>query len=432
MPIILKFLTAQTAVITRTGWAFLGTLAYALSQFLILVVLNKFGNESMVGQFALGLAIVNPIILFSRMGLRALQLADSHDEFGFRDYLGTICSTNLCALGCCGGVALFYRKEAGVIGTVAALALFKAVESVTEMYQARMQKQERNRVLARFQVVRAVLFLTVLALTVNWTGDLNSALFALTLTAVVSLLGLEIRSSLVSWESISDVLPRWQGDVVWQLAQRAWPLGITIVLFTMKSSFPRLFLENQQGKASLGIYAALSYVVMAGALFEAAVGQIATPRLARYNKTGQHKAFRLLQRRTALILGCVGLVGILTFALAGRWSLQLAFGDKYAAHTQVGLWLSVAMAVNLLTSSWGCAATARGLLRGQPIILMIVTTIETGACALLIPSFGLLGAAWAAVIGAVALFSGYVMLNRWNPSTELELPQPVAAAKAAA
>ena len=58
-------------------WAASGNVAYALSQWGMIVALAKMTNSWMVGQFALGIAISTPILSFASMQLRSVQASDA-------------------------------------------------------------------------------------------------------------------------------------------------------------------------------------------------------------------------------------------------------------------------------------------------------------------------------------------------------------------
>ena len=49
--------------------------------------IGKLLHPEQVGQFALGLAVVGPIILFTDLQLRNIQATDAHERYRFGDYL---------------------------------------------------------------------------------------------------------------------------------------------------------------------------------------------------------------------------------------------------------------------------------------------------------------------------------------------------------
>src|SRR5258708_3150671 len=70
------------------AWTLAGNLVYSASQGGVVVLLAKLGNATMVGQFALAVAITSPIMLFAGCALRTVQATDTGGDFSFADYLG--------------------------------------------------------------------------------------------------------------------------------------------------------------------------------------------------------------------------------------------------------------------------------------------------------------------------------------------------------
>ena len=68
------------------SWTFAGNVVYAGCQWGMLVMLGELGSPEMVGQFALGLTVTAPVVMFTR-----LQLADVRQPTpGMSTCLGTI------------------------------------------------------------------------------------------------------------------------------------------------------------------------------------------------------------------------------------------------------------------------------------------------------------------------------------------------------
>ena len=80
------------------AWSVTGNTVYAASQVGVLVLLAKLASPTTVGRYALGLAIVTPVLLFAKLQLRSVLATDVRRDYGFSDYLGTrLLST---AIGC--------------------------------------------------------------------------------------------------------------------------------------------------------------------------------------------------------------------------------------------------------------------------------------------------------------------------------------------
>src|SRR4051812_45337492 len=79
-------------------WTLAGNLIYAGCQWGMLVIIAKLGSAELVGQFALGLAITAPVLMFSNLQMRGIQATDAKREYSFGDYLGLRLLTTLLAL----------------------------------------------------------------------------------------------------------------------------------------------------------------------------------------------------------------------------------------------------------------------------------------------------------------------------------------------
>ena len=58
-------------------WTLIGSLTYALCQWVMLSVLAKWGSPALVGEFALGLAVTAPVFMLTNLQLRAIQATDA-------------------------------------------------------------------------------------------------------------------------------------------------------------------------------------------------------------------------------------------------------------------------------------------------------------------------------------------------------------------
>jgi len=57
-------------------WVLAGNIVYSACQWAIVVALAKLGSPEQVGEYALGMAISAPIVLFASLQLRALLASD--------------------------------------------------------------------------------------------------------------------------------------------------------------------------------------------------------------------------------------------------------------------------------------------------------------------------------------------------------------------
>jgi O-antigen/teichoic acid export membrane protein len=191
----------------------------------------------------------------------------------------------------------------------------------------------------------------------------------------------------------------------------AWPLGLAMMLLSLNTNIPRYFIEGYLGERELGIFAGMAYVMVAGSALVNAIGQTVSPRLAKYWADDCWEAFRHLLLKLIGFFTLIGVAGIAVVLLVGPELLAFLYGPEYAARSEVFVWLMVCAAISYIASAFGYGMTAARLIRVQSVQFICATTAGIACCMLLIPRYGLNGAAWAAgaslvvqlVIGMICL-----------------------------
>ena len=158
------------------------------------------------------------------------------------------------------------------------------------------------------------------------------------------------------------------------------------------------------------MFAALAYLMVAGNTVVGALGQSASPRLARYYAEGNAWAFRRLLFRIEEIGLLLGAVGVLLALLAGRQILSFLYSPEYAVHTGAFVVLMASSALWYIASMLGCAATASRRIRFQSLALMPVVAVSVVSCWILVPPLGILGAAYSSLLASATCSASYLVL----------------------
>lgn len=382
-------------------WTLGGQLGYAAAQWAMVALLARAGNAGDVGHYALGLALTAPLFLLLGLGLRSVQATDAAARYPFAQYFSLRAVLMLAGLPLTALLAALYPQAAWVIVW---LGVAKALEGVSEVAYGLMQREHRLDIVARSMLLRGALGLGLLGGLFVLTGSVAWGAFGVALAALLTLahdLPPARRLAPGSWRAAA-LDPR--------LPRLALPLGLVAALVSLGITVPRLFVERELGAAPLGVYSALSYPVIAGGMVVVALGTALTTRLALAFE-GAPRHFVRLAALLTLAGGGLGLGFTALAALAGEPLLALLYGPEYAAHAQLFVWLTLGGAAGYLASAAGFAMTAARRFAEQLPLFVAVVGASALACALLIPRFGLLGAAYAALLaaGVQLLGSGLVV-----------------------
>ena len=400
------------------AWILSGRAVYAAGQWAMLAGLAKLTDPFTVGQFALGVAVAAPAFQLLNLQLRAVQATDARNEYAFGEYLGLRLATTPLALALIAAVGVLgYAPQMATV--ILLVGLSKAAEAVSDVHHGLMQKHERLDPIGQSLILKSALstaaFLGLLAA----TDSLVWALWGLVAswTLVLALFDVPRARSIVASAQLGGAMtPSWSRERLWSLARLALPLGITMMLISLMTNVPRYVIEADLGEGPLGIFAALSYVVVAGTTLVYALGEAAAPRLARFFADPSQGSFGGFLSRLLLIGVVAGGVGILVAYLWGGELLSLLYTDEYGSYERLFVWIMVGGAVGYCASIFGFAMTAARKFRVQVPLFAVVLAVTAVGCWLLVPRHGLVGAAWALIAAALvqAGGSGLVVWSAWR------------------
>jgi O-antigen/teichoic acid export membrane protein len=388
-----------------------GNLSYAACQWGMLIILAKVGSAAMVGQFGLALALTAPVFMFTNLNLRSVQATDARHLYGFSDYLGLrLISVAIALLVIVGIASLGYQASSAAV--IIAMGIAKAVEATSDVFYGLLQQYERMDRLATSMIVKGLASLAGLGLCVYLTGSVLIGVMAIAASWALVLFGYDLPKSREvlqrqrqiatpgARDGSSTIGPRWQARTLFDITKLSLPLGIVMMLVSLNTNVPRYFIEYFHGKSDLGIFTALSYMIVAGSTVINAIGQSVVPRLAKYYAAGRRQDFSALMFRLVGFGLLLGLTAIVAVALIGRDLLALLYQAEYA-RGDVFLWLTIAGALSYIASFFGYGLTAARYFRIQTPLFLLVTLSTGLACLWFVPAWGLLGAALALVCAAV-------------------------------
>jgi O-antigen/teichoic acid export membrane protein len=398
------------------SWAFVGNAVYAGCQWGILVVLAKLGSPEMVGQFTLGLAVTAPIIMFTNLQLRTVQATDAKERYLFGDYLGLRLIGTGIALLIIGTVTVFSHYRLETLLVILMIGLAKAFESISDIFCGLLQRHEQMDRIAISLIIKGLLSLLLLGIGVYLTKGILGGVIGLAMAWAIVLIGYDIpngtailnaspqRLKMVSNHSddfFNSLRPRYSSMTLTQLVRVAWPLGFVMMLISFNLNIPRYFIQWNLGERELGIFGALSYLMIAGTMAVSALADSAIPRLSKYYATGNERGFWQLLLKLAGMGICVGISGVVIALIAGKQVLTLLYQADYAQYTDVFVLLMIAAAINYSFAFLGYARTAAQYFLIQVPLSSLVTITSALICFVMVPKIGLRGAAIALIFSAV-------------------------------
>jgi len=408
------------------AWVLAGNVIYSACQWGIVVALAKLGNPQQVGEYALGMAVSAPIVVFANLQLRALLATELKDRFSFGQYLTFRLVSLGAALLAVAGVAAWTQPHRRLAGIVMLVGFAQALDFLSETYYGFMQKHERMDRISVSLMMKGPLSLAALCGAMYVTGSIVWAVIALALGRLTVILAWDARLGFAKpagvtapGKSAPAARLGWNSGEMLALLRMALPLGVISMLLSLNTSVPRYFLEAHSGSAELGIFSALASLLAAGNLVISAFGQSIFLPVARACAALDRAKVRNYAALTLVLGGVLGGGALVSTVLFGRVVLSHLFRPEYGERADVLIRLMIAGTIGFIASGLGYVITAARRLLSQIPILAASALAAAATSAWLIPRHGLTGAADASLAAACVQLAGTGVLL-WRMDRQLQ------------
>ncbi len=395
------------------SWTFVGNVVYAAGQFAMLTILTKLLRPESVGQYALGLALVYPLMMLTNMQLRSVMNSAGARATQFGDYVSLRLLMTSLALAVAFAITRILHYGTELTEIILMVGVAYGIETISDVFYARMQLHDRMAEISKSMMIRAVLSVLGMGIAVYLSGSLLWGVLAVVVARVLVLFGYDIsrRAHNLERESAQSrdnavLSPRFDTKEQVALLRRGLPLGVVVLLTTLSSSLPNFFIKHSLSERDLGIFSVISLTISVGNMAVVSLGQAAFTRLARsYVSRNSYEFDRLLGK--LLVAGAaIGAAGMIVSQFAGREILTWIFRPEYAERADLLPWIMAAGAILFMAQFVGFGLTAAGFYYAQVLPNVLATASLVVTCEWLIERHGLFGVILAMLIAAsVQLFA---------------------------
>jgi O-antigen/teichoic acid export membrane protein/glycosyltransferase involved in cell wall biosynthesis len=398
----------------NAAWGLFGNAVYAGCQWAVFVLIVHRLRVEEAGAFALATALTGPVFVLASLRLRNLLATGPASEL-FPDYLTARLLTTAMAVPASLVVAWLEPSGGSALGLVAVIAGGRACEAVSDICHGLFQREMDMRSAA-------------IGLIANGAGSVVLVLAALiaspSLLVAAAAYSIGSLLALIAWD-LPRAVRRFSGHDLatgsdaggwrarlgraWPLIATASPMGLSAVIGSLQTNLPRYVIASVLGPPALAAFAAISYVTMAGHLVVNAASQAALPLLA---SDVRHSPERYQARMSALV-GGMAVTGALVIGLSvvfARPVLTLIYGAAYGQYAGVLVWVSAATVVSFTSVFLGTGVTARRRFMSQMAISAAAFAVVAVAIWPLAVRYGLTGAAWALLAGALVEVTAYIAM----------------------
>jgi O-antigen/teichoic acid export membrane protein len=395
----------STSLRSSFAWTLAGNGFYAAAQWAILSLIAKMGGSEMLGQYALAVALTTPLVMLSHLNLRAVLATDVAGRRPFGDYLAVRLGVSGLSLVGIAILALLSGHSGALAAVILVTGLAQSSETVSDIYYGAMQRRDQMDLIARSMIARGLVSVCAFGLALYILHDLVWALAALAMGRLALLLAYD-RPKGAKGESLA----RSGRTAAMSILRTAMPLGVMLLLVSLNTNLPRYAIERFLGVADLGAFAAVASFITVGSTVVNALGQAATPRLALHFSRRESGHFLRLTFRLAASVGALGVAGVMVAAAFGQTILGIVYRPEYAVHGGLLVAVMGTAIPGYVAIALGYAITAARAFDAQVPLFCVVAASCGAASWLLVPRFGLRGAALSLAIAATVQIGGEALI----------------------
>ena len=400
------------------SWTFVGNAVYAAGQFAMLTLLTKLLRPEFVGQYALGLALIYPLMMLTNMQLRSVMNSAGVQRADFGNFLSLRLLMTTVALAIAFVITQVLRYGRELTEVVLMVGCAYGLETISDVFYARLQLHDRMAEIAKSMMIRALLSVLGMGVAVYLSGSLLWGILAVVIARCIVLLGYDISQRTQNLERESGpfsnnkvLAPRFDPKEQLGLLRHGLPLGIVVLLTTLSSSLPNFFIKHGLTERDLGIFSVISLTISVGNMAVVSLGQAAFTRLARSYFHRNAAEFDALLGKLLLAGAAIGGVGMIVSQFAGREILTMIFRPEYAERADLLPWIMAAGAILFMAQFVGFGLTAAGYYYAQVLPNVLATVSLVATCNWLIARHGLFGVILSMLIAAlVQLITSAIVL----------------------
>jgi len=385
-------------VAKNTAWLFTGQMASRALRALIVIYAARLLGVASWGAFSYALGVATFLTVFSDIGIGALLTREGAKSPEMRSrYLATAIGTKLFLLT---GIALLViaffpyltkiEEAAAIMPILIFVFIFDTLRDLGSAFSRALEKMEVEAILQIFTNA-CIVALGFLALTLQGTS------YALALAyAAGSGLGL-LGMFYALRRHLKGVFRNFSLRLVKEIIVAAWPFGLFGIMGIVMLNTDVIMLGWLRTPEEVGYYAAAQKLVQLLYVIPTIVATAIFPTLTRLAKTHTEEAKRLLERNVARSFVAaipIAAIGV----LLGPWIIKLSFGAAYEPATYVFQILMATVLIIFPSALVGNAVFAYGETRSFARFAFFAIVGNVAADALLIPYYGIEGAAIATVI----------------------------------
>jgi len=383
-----------------------------LVSFITIAYLARVLNASGFGQISFAQAIVAYFTLLSDLGLKTFGVREvARDKKQIKKYVNNILTLRIILAIISFGLLLIFvafinkPKDYKTLIAFYGLSLFPLALSLDWVFQG----IERMELIGIADILRSLAYAALIFLFVNSPSKILSVpLFALVASFAMIAMLIYIFVKNYGWFSPSFNWPIWK-----EFLSKALPMGFAFMMIQIYYNMDSVMLGFMKGNKSVGLYNAAYKIILLLIAFRGILIQTLFPELSRLYVQSPNRL-----KKAVMYVEKVGISLAIPFGVGGMFLakpiIRFIYGPQYAGSVlpfQLLIWNVAVVYIDLIFPQLLNATNRQNLYAAA---VTVGATVNMLFNFLLIPRYGMIGAAIATILAEVSVFFlAYAFTNRF-------------------
>lgn len=193
-----------------------------------------------------------------------------------------------------------------------------------------------------------------------------------------------------------------------QVAAQSWPFGLAGVFYLIYFQSDIILLKYIKGDEAAGIYNVAFLIMTAMYILPSVIYQkFLMPKIHLWANHDRDMFYQVYRTGNWLML-LLGLLAMLSIWLLAPWVVKVLFGDQYAGAVSVLVILALAAPIRFTAISVGSTLVTKDHMRKKVQFMGFTALVNISLNMILIPYYGIIGAAISTVASEVCLLLIYL------------------------
>lgn len=392
-------------------WMVLGSGIFATTNLLMSVAIAKIypaESETLVGLFQIIIRLANPILLFAILNADDVFVTRIEEHSNYKSFMGMRVASMLGAMALLMAWSAIQYQSAWMLLLITVYGVGVAFDNSNNLIQRWNQLARRQDRTGIALIIRGVgsaalfvagLFVGRAVFPHSEQGAEKGLLLAMIGSTVVSMIMVfywdprqaKTSSRELGYKRILGI--QFDFNDARRILKISGLSAISILLFNYAQSVPSFFLEHYRPAIELSLYTTFLFVLV-GRLVATGMGSAMMPKMVDYRELNDRKRFYNVAWKGIKLVTLAGCVGSVIVYFTGDKVWPILFNKSFSGHWDDLYIISIAGIFQYIASIQMSILTAMKYLNYQLLWMIITMVTAIVSSAVLIPKFGIDGAAY--------------------------------------